>query len=67
MENTGNSRTIHLPAWGKQVFRFNCRWPNLRTFPPAHYCVDEIVQIAEGLYLGQFTYATELLKKYDPA
>jgi len=24
------------------------------------------VQIAEGLYLGQLNYATNILKKYDP-
>ncbi len=51
---------------GKQVFQFNYRWPKLRTFPPDNYCIDEVVQIAEGLYLGQLTYATELFKKYDP-
>lgn len=51
---------------GKKVFQFNYRWPKLRTFPPDNYCIDELVQIAEGLYLGQLIYATELLKKYDP-
>ncbi len=51
---------------GKKVFQFNYRWPKLRTFPPDNYCIDEVVQIAEGLYLGQLTYATELLEKYDP-
>jgi len=51
----------------KKVFQFNYRWPKLRTFPPDNYCIDEVVQIAEGLYLGQLTYATELLKEYDPA
>lgn len=25
------------------------------------------MQIAEGLYLGQLIYATELLKKFDPS
>lgn len=52
---------------GKQVFLFNYRWPKLRTMPPDCYCIDELVQIAEGLYLGQLIYATELLKKFDPA
>ncbi len=51
---------------GKKVFLFNYRWPKLRTFPPDNYCVDELVKIADGLYLGQLNYATELLKKYDP-
>ena len=51
---------------GKPVFLINYRWPKLRTFPPDCYCMDEVAQIAEGLYLGQLNYATELLKKYDP-
>lgn len=50
----------------KKVFQLNYRWPKLKTFPPDNYCIDEVVQIAEGLYLGQLTYATELFKKYDP-
>jgi hypothetical protein len=52
---------------GKKVFLFNYRWPKLRTMPPDCYCIDELVQIAEGLYLGQLIYSTELLKKFDPA
>jgi hypothetical protein len=52
---------------GKRVFQINYRWPKLRTFPPDNYCIDEAVQIAEGLHLGQLTYATELFEKYDPA
>jgi len=51
---------------GKKDFLFNYRWPALRTLPPDNYCIDELVQIAEGLYLGQLIYATELLKKFDP-
>ena len=51
---------------GKKDFLFNYRWPKLRTFPPDNYCIDELVKIAEGLYLGQLIYATELLKKFDP-
>jgi hypothetical protein len=50
----------------KSVFQLNYRWPRLRTFPPDHYCIDEVVQIAEGLYLGQLIYATVLTKAYDP-
>jgi hypothetical protein len=52
---------------GKKVFLFNYRWPKLRTMPPDSYCIDELVQIAEGLYLGQLIYSTEVLKKFDPA
>lgn len=51
---------------GKTIFQFNYRWPKLKTIPPDCYCIDELVQIAEGLYLGQLMYATELLKPYDP-
>ncbi len=51
---------------GKTVFQFNYRWPGLRTFPPDNFCIDELVMIADGLYLGQLIYATEILKKYDP-
>jgi hypothetical protein len=50
----------------KTVFQFNYRWPRLRTMPPDHYCIDELVQIAEGLYLGQLVYATALLETYEP-
>jgi hypothetical protein len=52
---------------GKKVFQFNYRWPALRTIPPDNFCIDELVQIADGLYLGQLIYGTEILKKYDPA
>ena len=51
---------------GKRVFRINYRWPRLKTFPPDNYCYDEVVQIADGLFLGQLMYATELFKGYDP-
>lgn len=52
---------------GRSVYQFNYRWPALRTFPPDNFCLDEIVQIAEGLYLGQLVYATNLMKAYAPA
>ncbi len=52
---------------GKTVYQFNYRWPKLRTMPPDHYCIDELVQIAEGLYLGQLVYSTALLESYDPS
>lgn len=59
--------SINEENHGKRVFFFNYRWPKLRTIPPDCYCIDELVQIAEGLYLGQLIYATELLKKFDPS
>jgi hypothetical protein len=52
---------------GRAVYQFNYRWPALRTFPPDNFCLDEIVQIAEGLFLGQLVYATNLTKAYDPS
>jgi hypothetical protein len=51
---------------GKRIFQFNYRWKKLRTPPPDNFCIDEIVQIAEGLYLGKLIYATALLKPWDP-
>lgn len=51
---------------GKTVFQFNYRWKSLRTPPPDNFCVDELVRIADGLYLGKLIYATELLKSWDP-
>ena len=50
----------------KPVFQLNYRYPKLETVPPDHYCIDEVVELARGLYLGQLIYATELLKAYDP-
>jgi hypothetical protein len=52
---------------GRTVYQFNYRWPSLKTFPPDNYCVDEIVQVADGLYLGQLLYATNLHKEYSPS
>jgi hypothetical protein len=58
--------SVNAENHGKKVFLFNYRWPKLKTFPPDNYCIDELVQLAEGLYLGQLIYSTELLKKFDP-
>jgi hypothetical protein len=51
---------------GKRVYQFNYRWPKLRTIVPDCYCIDEIVEIAQGLFLGQLMYATDWSKPYDP-
>jgi hypothetical protein len=59
--------SIHPENVGKQVIQFNYRWKALRNPPPDLYCIDELVQIADGLYLGQVFYATELLAPWDPA
>ena len=60
------ARSIVPENKGKTVFQFNYRWKALRTLPPDNFCVDEIVQIAQGLYLGKLIYATELLLPWDP-
>ncbi|MFQ5740497.1 MAG: hypothetical protein ACE5JX_15935 [Acidobacteriota bacterium] len=60
------AKSVNKANKAKKIFQFNYRWRKLRTFPPDNYCIDELVMIAEGLYLGQLIYATELLKKYDP-
>lgn len=61
------AKTVNPDNGGKTVYQFNYRWPKLEVFPPDNFCTDELVQIAEGLYLGQLLYATErLLEPYDP-
>ena len=52
---------------GKQVFQFNYRWKALKNPIPDRYCIDEIVQIADGLYLGQLSYATDWSEPWNPA
>jgi len=60
------AKSINANHDGKTIFQFNYRWPKLETIPPDCYCIDELVQIAEGLYLGTLMYATEPLKPYEP-
>lgn len=50
----------------KNIYRINYRWPRLRTIIPDCFCLDELVQIAQGLYLGQLMYATNVLLPFDP-
>jgi hypothetical protein len=52
---------------GKRVFQLNYRWKKLRNPPPDCLCIDEIAQIASGLYLGQVFYAGEITLPWDPA
>ncbi|MDI6791227.1 MAG: hypothetical protein QME44_11185 [Thermodesulfobacteriota bacterium] len=59
-------RSVNPDNKGRMVYQFNYRWPKLKTFPPDNYCIDEIVQIAEGLYMGQLLYATDMSRAYDP-
>ena len=58
--------SVNESCSGKNIYQFNYRWPKLRTIVPDRFCIDELVQIAEGLYLGQLMYATDWLKPYDP-
>ena len=58
--------SIYAPNRGKRVFQFNYRWKKLRNPIPDRYCIDELVQIADGLYLGQVFYATNWLEPWDP-
>lgn len=51
----------------KRVFQLNYRWKKLRNPPPDCLCIDEIVQIASGLYLGQVFYANDVTLPWDPA
>ena len=59
--------SIDPDNFGKEVFQLNYRWKNLNNPPPLKYLIDEIVQIAEGLFIGPLFFATEhLLEEYDP-
>lgn len=43
---------------GKQVYSLNYRWPDLQPAYPMTCLIDEIVQIDDGIYLGQLVFAT---------
>lgn len=60
------TKSILTEDEGKPVFQFNYRWKPLKNLPPDNYCVDQIVQIAEGLYLGELIYATDWLEAWNP-
>jgi hypothetical protein len=51
---------------GKKIYQFNYRWHPLKNIPPDCFCIDEITQIADGLYLGLLIYATDWLKPWNP-
>lgn len=44
---------------GKQVYQLNYRWPRLNPVFPMTLLIDELVQVGEGIYLGQLIYATK--------
>jgi hypothetical protein len=56
------------PKSDREVFQLNYRWKNLNNRAPLCWLIDELVQIADGLYLGQLLFAARrLLRDYDPA
>lgn len=61
-----NGKSINPENRGKEVLQFNYRWPEFHTITPDHLCIDELVRIADGLYLGQLLYSTRPEIKYDP-
>jgi len=44
---------------GKEVYQLNYRWPRLNPVYPMTRLIDELVQIADGIYLGQLVFATK--------
>ncbi len=44
----------------KKVFQFHYRYPLIGGPAPIGFCLDELVEIADGLFLGQLIYATAL-------
>lgn len=52
-------RSVVPEMKGKAVYQLNYRWPRLNPVYPMTRLVDEVVQIADGLYLGQLIYATQ--------
>ncbi len=60
------AQSVYSQSVGKEVFQFNYRWPKLETIIPDCYCIDEMVQIAQGLFLGRLMYATNVVEPYDP-
>ena len=61
-----NRKSINPQNGDKEVLRFNYRWPEFHTITPDHLCFDELVRIADGLYLGQLLYSTRPEIRYDP-
>jgi hypothetical protein len=59
-------RSVAAENHGRQVYQLNYRWKPLRNPAPDFLCIDEIVQIAEGLYLGQVYYSTKAALPWTP-
>jgi hypothetical protein len=60
------ARSVAVENHGKQVYQLNYRWKPLRNPAPDFLCIDEIVQIADGLYLGQVYYSTKAVLPWSP-
>jgi hypothetical protein len=58
--------SVNGTSAGKRIYQLNYRWPKLRTIAPDCYCIDELVQLADGLVLGQLMYATDWQRPFDP-
>jgi hypothetical protein len=56
LANTGRSVVPEMNS--KQVYQLNYRWPALGPAYPLTRLIDELVQIADGVYLGQLVMAT---------
>lgn len=52
------------PKRDKTVFQFHYRYPMIGGPVPIGACLDEIVEIARGLYLGQLIYSTKPFEPY---
>src|SRR5207244_11899027 len=50
----------------KTFYQCKYRWKPVRNIRPDCFCMDEIAEIAEGLYLGLLIYATDWLKPWGP-
>lgn len=56
LANSGKSVVPEMN--GKEVYQLNYRWPRLNPVYPLTRLIDELVQVAEGIYLGQLVFAT---------
>lgn len=61
-----NGKSFNPENRNKELLQFNYRWPEFHTMPPDHLCFDEVVRIADGLYLGQLVYSTRPEIPYNP-
>lgn len=61
------AKSVDPKTPNRYVFQLNYRWKRLDNPIPLKYLIDEIVEIADGLYLGKLLFATDyLLQDYNP-